>query len=97
MQSFRLRDKIHSHWEDIGIQLDLTLNQLDAWREECLGKVGRCCTRVFEHWLTSGGTPDYEASWDGLYKLLEDINCAAIAERLKNIVQFMSKDRVQSS
>ena len=92
LQRFRLRDKIHSHWEDIGIRLGLTLNEMDAWQQECLGKVARCCTKVFEHWLTSGGTEDYAATWEGLYRLLEDIDCATIAEDLKNIVQLLSKD-----
>jgi hypothetical protein len=82
MHHFSLKEKIHSHWEEIGIQLSLSLNQMNAWKEECLGNVGRCWTRVMDHWLTGGGTPDYPATWDGIYKLLEYINCPAIAQEL---------------
>lgn len=92
MQSFRLKDEISSQWEELGTLLDLSLNQMEVWRKECLGKIAPCWKRVIEHWLTIGGTPDYPATWDGLYKLLEDVGCPAIADKLKSIVQFLSKD-----
>ena len=92
MQSLRLKDEISSLWEELGTHVDLTLNQMAVWRRECLGEIGPCWKRVVDHWLTTGGTQDYPATWEGLYKLLEDIDCAAIAERLKNVVQFLSRD-----
>ena len=45
--------------------------------------------KVMEHWLAEGGTPDYPATWEGLYELLEDVEYAEVAEELKRIVQAM--------
>ena len=72
--------------------LELTVNQLDGWESEYRGAVSRCWNKVMEHWLDEGGvTEDYPATWEGLYTLLEDVQCTQVAEELKNALESASK------
>ena len=59
---------------------------LDAWREECLNISARCWCKVMHYWLTGGHTPDYPATWDGLYEMLEDVEYFEVARQLREAV-----------
>ena len=85
-QKFRLVSRVSSRWESFGYRLDLPQNMLDAWREECLNNSARCWLKVMHHWLTGGDTPDYPATWDGLYEMLEDVEYFEMAQQLREAV-----------
>ena len=77
---------VSAKWESFGIRQDIPLNQLEGWKVEFLGDAAKCWVKVMEHWLSGGGLPDYPATWDGLYLLLEDVECTEVAEKLKKFV-----------
>ena len=85
-QKFRLVNRVSSRWESFGYRLDLPQNMLDAWREECHHISARCWCKVMHHWLTGGDTPDYPATWDGLYEMLEDVEYFEVARQLREAV-----------
>ena len=54
---------------------------------ECLGDTTVCWMKVMDHWLVEGGVlPYYPATWEGLYLLLEDVECKKVADELKEII-----------
>ena len=83
-KQFRLISHVSSKWQEFGTLLDIPLDQLEAWRQECLGNVARCWKKVMWHWLS--GTSDYASTWEGLYMLLKDVECKEAANQLKEIV-----------
>ena len=85
-QKLRLISRVSSKWESFGYRLDLPQNMLDAWRDECLNNSARCWCKVMHHWLTGGDTPDYPATWDGLYEMLEDVEYSEEARQLREAV-----------
>ena len=85
-QKFRLVNRVSSRWESFGYRLDLPQNMLDAWREECHHISAHCWCKVMHHWLTGGDTPDYPATWDGLFEILEDTEYFEVARQLKEAV-----------
>ena len=85
-QKFRLVNRVSSRWESFGYQLGLPQNMLDMWRMEYPDNPARCWMKVMQHWLTGGDTPDYPATWDGLYELLEDVEYFDVARQLREAV-----------
>ena len=85
-EQFRLVNEVSNKWESFGIRLDVTTNQLKAWRKECLGDAEECWMKVMGHWLAEGGTEDYPTTWEGLYLLLDDVECTEVARKLKRLV-----------
>ena len=47
-----------------------------------------CIRRITKHWLDGGGASEYPVTWDGLYSLLEDAECAEIAKQLRKAVSL---------
>ena len=84
-------ERVSSKWESFGILLEMWPDQLESLKEECLGKPAKCWNQVMGQWLAGGGTPDYPATWEGLYLLLEDVACGEVAQELKNMVKTMKK------
>ena len=84
---FSLRDKVSSKWRDFGTLLDITDNNLDAMARANSNEPSSCWNRVMQHWLNRG-CMDYPVSWDGLYCLLEDVQCATVAEELRKAVDL---------
>ena len=82
---FRLVDKVSAKWMDFGSLLDLTQNQLTAWDTQHRGNAALCWKEVMQCWL-NGGSEEYPPSWEGLYDLLEDVGCPAVAAELKKAV-----------
>ncbi len=44
-----------------------------------------CWLKVMQYWLA----PDYPPTWDGLYLLLQDVECSEAAKGLKEAVSHM--------
>ncbi len=93
MQTFRLKDMVSAQWEEFGTLLGICLNQLTVWKKECPGDIAACWQRVMEHWITGQGSPDYPVTWEGLFTLLEDLGCQAIAQELRSAVLHLSKNK----
>ena len=64
--------------------LDITDNNLDVMAQANLKDPSSCWNRVMQHWLNGG----YPVSWEGLYCLLEDVQCATVAEELRKAVDL---------
>ena len=84
--TFSLLDKVSSEWQRVGIMLGITMNKLKGWDRQHFRDVTMCWGELMEHWKNSGGTSNYPPSWDGLYKLLCDIQYSKIAENMKKAV-----------
>ena len=82
-------ERVSSKWESFGILLEICTDQLESWRQECLGNTARCWNKVMGQWLAGGGTSDYAATWEGLYLLLEDVASGEVARELKHMVETM--------
>lgn len=85
-QTFHLIDRVSAKWTEFGTLLDLTPNQLAVLKQESSGNIALCWKKVMEHWLSGGGKGDYPATWEGLYSLLEDVQCSGVANKLKKAV-----------
>ena len=83
---FRLIDKVQSKWRDFGTLLGLA-GQLTSWESEY--RI-RCLTKVMTRWLDGGGGGDYPPTWEGLYTLLEDVECVQVTKELKEAVAASS-------
>ena len=83
MKKFKLITKVSSKWRDFGIRLSHELDQLEAWAEEYRGVSSRCWCRVMNYWITENDSPDYPATWSGLFLVLEDVEYSEVAAELK--------------
>ena len=85
LKKFRLKTLICNEWKVIGDLVEVPNSILESWgtkyREDSL----QCIKRVLSHWLDHP-TEEYPASWEGLYRLLEDIECSDVAKTLKQCV-----------
>jgi hypothetical protein len=65
---------------------------LEGWREECMANAAMCWEKVMQFWLSeyqqecSDEEPEYPATWEGLYEMLEDVEFAEVAKQLKEAV-----------
>ena len=87
---FSLRSRVSAKWRDLGMRLDITFNDLQGFSYKYQMDFNECWMQVMQRWL-DGCSWSYHPTWDGLYKLLEDIRKPAIARELKDAVQACSK------
>ena len=85
-KEFRLVDHVSSKWRSFAILLGIHTNVQESWEEECHWNSKRCWNKVMDHWLTVGGPEDYPNTWEGLYTLLDDVECTEVAKDIKEIV-----------
>ena len=81
MLSSHVKDKIAPKWRDLGIELlnEEQCTQLDIIEENHSQNVERCCTEMFQYWLSA----DLQASWNKLINSLEQIGENALARKIK--------------
>lgn len=89
-ESFRLVDKVGTKWKSIGYRLDISDDVLSGWHGD-LRDTKQLWNKVMNHWLTTGGTPDYPLTWEGLYELLKDVECTEITKQLEEFVSSKNK------
>lgn len=87
---YRLINHVGYKWVSFGTRLGIEQGLLNAWKEECRENPLRCWIKVMDHWIASG-SQDYEATWEGMYQLLEDVDCTEIAKKLKKVVSAVNK------
>ena len=96
MKKFKLITKVSSKWRDFGIRLSHELDQLEAWAEECRGVSSRCWCRVMNYWITENDSPDYPATWSGLFLVLEDVEYSEVAAELKKALASVMPTNAKS-
>ena len=79
---FKLKSSIMHRWRDVG-DLVVPGQQLEVWAKEKNAK--ECCTAVLLYWLDHPPR-HYPATWEGLYKLLNDSELGQVAIKLKQAV-----------
>ncbi len=77
-----IRDELSSHWHDIGQLLDISMNILDGFSLQRSGDVRQCCRDVLYDWIQNGSS-HYPATWEGLLKLLQDMQLSSLASSLE--------------
>ena len=87
-------DRVCSKWKEFGTLLGISLNTLSVWERQYRGNANMCWTKVMEHWLNGGCKHSYPPTWEGLYLLLEDVQCSQVAEELKKALdEKMAEDK----
>ncbi len=86
-EQLHLIEAISSEWEKTGDLLGLSNDRINIIKKNnmCEG-VEACCRAVISHWLHHDSQFNYERSWDGLHKLLLDLQMSELAKSLGNIV-----------
>ncbi len=69
-------------WDDAGDLLELTPARLRGIENHRQGDVRQCCREVLVDWIKNG-SPRYPPTWDGLIKLLINLELSSIADTLK--------------
>ena len=85
LKKFRLKLLICNEWEEVGDLVDIPDAMLRAWSTKYRDNPLKCIKPVLSHWLNNP-TNDYPATWDGLCKLLEDIQHSELAKKLRHCV-----------
>ena len=76
--------KVSSQWRTLGVCLGQSMNALDNYeRKEMLDNI-KCCMRVFDSWINSGGTSGYPLCWKSVYDVLCAIGHQGTAEDVKS-------------
>ena len=82
-------NRVYAKWRQLGVRLGQSMGDLDNYeRKEMFDKI-KCCMRVFDSWINSGGTSVYPLSWKGVYDVLCDIDDQGTAEDMKSAVATM--------
>ncbi len=88
-ETLRLRDAMIHKWHDAGLFLDLSAPRLYGILTYRQGDVRQCLIDVFQEWI-SRGSSNYPATWDGLLKLLRDLDLYSCAKSLKAALMCIS-------
>ena len=75
--------------------LGIPIFQLEYWRMEHSRNIAECWMKVMEYWLQ--GIPNYPATWEGLYELLEDVDFHEVAMKLKEVVASFELEETDHS
>ena len=82
LHKLRIVQSICPQWRNIGNLLDISDSVLESTLSHYRGDLEECCYAVLRRWLDNG-SPDYPLTWEGLLELLEDADCAQVAEELR--------------
>ena len=74
-------------WTYIGYLLDISDSVLESILSQYHGDLEECCHAVLRQWLDNG-SPDYSLTWEGLFELLEDADCAQVGEVLRDYLNI---------
>ena len=81
-QNLRLKDELSKKWEEMGDLLGLSLPQLNSISKRHTDPL-ECCREVLVLWFEMGGDKDYELSWKGMVKLLDNLRLNKISKDLE--------------
>ena len=80
-KELRIKKLICYKWKEIGTLLEIESSSLNAWEMTYNRNVFECIDLVLNHWFEHE-PDDYPVSWDGLKKLLEDVELCQVAKEL---------------
>ena len=83
---YRLIKRVSTKWDKIGIRIGLEHNTLVSIKRHLQGDAEICWQEVMQKWLDGQGQEKYQTSWEGLYSLLNDIECSQVAKELKDAI-----------
>ena len=75
--------KVSPKWRRIGTLLGMHQSELYNYASRELNDNINCCTQVFDAWNKCGGTRVYPASWEGLYRILCDVDHRGTANEMR--------------
>jgi hypothetical protein len=84
---FRLMNKVAFKWRHFGLLFKQEVSDLDGWEKQYLGDNRRCWEKVMGEWLDGGGTDEYPDTWEGLVRVLEDVEYTEIARELVRVLR----------
>ena len=82
-QSFKLISLVSAKWIYFGIRVGQTYNDLDCLENQYMRDFRVCWCKVMKQWLDNEGTDEYPATWRGVIKMLEDVECCKAAKDLE--------------
>ena len=85
----RIVQNVCPKWRYIGNLLEISDPVLESILSQYRGDLEECCYAVLRQWLDNG-SPDYPLTWEGLIELLEDSDCAQIAQELRDALTLPS-------
>ena len=81
-KNYRLLQSIQTKWKDIGRHLGIGSAVLNGYKSQHLGDIEEQCQEVFNHWRNAGAE-NYPFTWNGVLKILRDVQMGMVAERLE--------------
>ena len=80
----RILNKVCSKWKDVASLLGFKHEEMKEIERNNFSDCKECCREILTSWVEQGrGQDQYSFTWDGIYQLLEDLECSATARRLK--------------
>ena len=76
-------NKVSSRWLEFGLKVGLDMDRLKVWERQFHEDATRCWLEVMTYWINVDGTEDYPVKWEGLDRLLNDLQCGKVAKDLK--------------
>ena len=84
----RLIETLSSEWVMAADLLGISKVRTKIIREDNRGtSIVNCCREVMTLWLCDDDSPNYPRSWDGVCKLLRDMNLKGVANRLQEVIE----------
>ena len=83
LANFDIIKKVSYAWQLLGTRLGQTQNELDNYSRISQMDNDTCCTRVFQHWISNGGSKHYPLSWQSVCDLLCAIGHRGTAGELR--------------
>ena len=77
----RLRKDVSAHWHDLGVELldDSHVGKLESITENNQKDVNKCCTKMFQLWLTTKTS----ATWNDLLDALKELELCDLATKIE--------------
>ena len=89
-EQLRILNEVCAQWKDIGALLGFSGAEMKEIERNCPRDIKECCREILTSWIEHGrGHESYPATWEGLHKLLEDIECSTLAKLLKEALTIL--------
>ena len=85
----RLIKILSSEWEIVADLLGMSTERIEIIKADYHGRsIEFCCRKLMNQWLHDDDSPHYSRSWDGMCKLLIDMDHKVVANRLTHFFQL---------
>ena len=86
LHRLRIIQSICDKWRIVGNLLEISDSVLESILSQYRGDLVECCYAVMRQWLDNKAR-GYPLTWEGLIELLDDAECAQVAEEVKHALQ----------